>query len=150
MSPSVEVQMQIDGGGLDIVMSQMVLDVGDGMATIVHVNGPAVTKAMDGIDVFKPLWRNGLFEILFAQTLYYTGNPEDAIALGEQALRLCPNCPAWYSAVLGKSYRAAGRYQDAIRVFKEVLVRARKGEFPLWLPNANLAITYAMMGGICQ
>ena len=56
-------------GGLDIVMSQMVLDVRDGMATIVHVNGPAVTKAMDGIDVFKPLWRKGLFEILFADTV---------------------------------------------------------------------------------
>ncbi len=69
MSPSVEVQMQINFGGLDIVMSQMVLDVGDGMATIVHVNGPAVTKAMDGIDVFKPLWRKGLFEIFFANTV---------------------------------------------------------------------------------
>ena len=61
--------MQINFGGLDIVMSQMVLDVGDGMATIVHVNGPAVTKTMDGIDVFKPLWRKGLFEILFADTV---------------------------------------------------------------------------------
>ena len=61
--------MQINFGGLDIVMSQMVLDVGDGMATVVHVNGPAVAKAMDGIDVFKPLWRKGLFEILFADTI---------------------------------------------------------------------------------
>jgi len=61
--------MQINFGGLDIVMSEMVLDVRDGMATIVHVNGPAVTKAMDGIDVFKPLWRKGLFEILFADTV---------------------------------------------------------------------------------
>ncbi len=50
-------------------MSQMVLYVGDGMATVVHVNGPAVAKAMDGIDVFKPLWRKGLFEILFADTV---------------------------------------------------------------------------------
>lgn len=50
-------------------MSQMVLDVGDGMATIVHVNGPAVTKAMDRIDVFKPLGRKGFFEILFADTV---------------------------------------------------------------------------------
>ena len=89
---------------------------------------------------------SALSHVLFAQILYYTGNPERAIALGEQALRLCPNCPAWYSAALGKSYRTAGRYEDAIRVLKEVLVRARKGEFPLWLPNANLAITYAMMG----
>ena len=70
MSPSVEVQMQINFGGLDIVMSQMVLDVGDGMATIVHVNGSAVTKAMGRIDVFEALWRKGLFEILFTYTVY--------------------------------------------------------------------------------
>jgi hypothetical protein len=69
MSPSVEVQMQINFGGLDIFVPQMVLDVGDGMATVVHVNGPAVAKAMDGIDVFKPLWRKGFFEILFADTV---------------------------------------------------------------------------------
>ena len=36
--PSIEIQMQIDGGGLDIVMAQMVLDVRDGMATIEHIN----------------------------------------------------------------------------------------------------------------
>ena len=89
---------------------------------------------------------SALSYVLFAQILCFSGSPGDAIAFGEQALRLCPNCPAWYSAVLGKSYRTAGRYDDAIRVFKEVLVRAQKGEFPLWLPNANLAITYAMMG----
>ena len=89
---------------------------------------------------------SALSHVLFAQILYYSGNPEKAIALGEQALRLCPTCPAWYSTALGKSYRTAGRYEDAIRVFKEVLVRARKGEFPLWFANSNLAIAYAMMG----
>ena len=36
--PSIEIQMQIDGGGLDIVMAQMVLDVGDGMATVQVMN----------------------------------------------------------------------------------------------------------------
>ena len=64
--------MQINFGGLDIVMSQMVLDVGDGMATVVHVNGPAVTKAMDGIDVFKPLWRKGLFRVFLRAAFYLT------------------------------------------------------------------------------
>ena len=69
VAPSVEVQMQINFGGLDIVMSQVVLDVGDGMATVVHVNCPAVTKAMDGIDVFQAFWRKSLFKILFADTV---------------------------------------------------------------------------------
>ena len=70
MSPAVEVQMQINYGGLYSVMSQVVLDVGDGMATIVHVNGPAVTKAMDGIDILETFRRKGLFEILPADAVY--------------------------------------------------------------------------------
>jgi hypothetical protein len=43
------------------------------------------------------------------------------------------------------SYRHAGRYQDAIQVWKIVLGRAQTGEYPLWVPHSNLAITYAMM-----
>ena len=35
---SVEIQMQIYGGGLDIIMSQVVLDVSDGIAAIEHIN----------------------------------------------------------------------------------------------------------------
>ena len=89
---------------------------------------------------------SALSHVLFAQTLYYAGNPEGAIAMGEQALRLCPKYPAWYAVKLGRSYSTAGRYQDAIRLFKHVLVRARKGEFPLWLAHSHLAITYSMMG----
>jgi len=57
VAPSVEVQMQINIGGLDIVMSQMVLDVGDGIATVVHVNCPAVTKRMNRIDVLEAFGR---------------------------------------------------------------------------------------------
>ncbi len=34
MAPSVEVQMQINLGGLDTVMAQMVLNIRDGMAAV--------------------------------------------------------------------------------------------------------------------
>ena len=44
MAPSVEVQMQINLGGLDTVMAQMVLNIRDGMAAVEHVNCSAVTK----------------------------------------------------------------------------------------------------------
>ncbi len=63
VAPSVEIQMEIDGGGLDIVVAQMVLNVRDGMATIEHINCSRVTKASDGIDVFKAFRGKGLFEI---------------------------------------------------------------------------------------
>ena len=67
--PSIEIQMQIDGGGLDIVMAQMVLDVRDGMATIEHINCSRVTKASNGIDILEAFWSKGLFEILPADAV---------------------------------------------------------------------------------
>jgi len=83
---------------------------------------------------------------LYSQTMYYAGNPDEAIASAEQAVRLCPNCPAWYLVGLGKGYRLAGRYQDALEVFEKLLERAQKGEYPPWTPHHHLAITYSMMG----
>jgi len=61
--------MQINFGGLDIVMSQMVLDVRYGTPAVKHIYCPAVTKAMDRIDVLETLGRKGLFEILFADAI---------------------------------------------------------------------------------
>ncbi len=66
MAPSVEVQMQINLGGLDTVMAQVVLNIRDGMAAVEHVYCTTVTKAMDRIDVFETFGRKCLFEILFA------------------------------------------------------------------------------------
>jgi hypothetical protein len=67
--PVVEIQMQINHGGLYVIMTQVVLDVGYGMASIEHVHSPAMTETVYGIDVFKPLGRKGLLEILFADAV---------------------------------------------------------------------------------
>ena len=88
---------------------------------------------------------SALSHVLFSQTLYYAGKPEDAITMGEQALRLCPHYPTWYAVRLGRSYSMVGRHQDALRLFQEVLARAKKGAFPLWLAHSHLAITYSLM-----
>jgi len=69
MAPSVEVQMQINLGGLDTVMAQVVLNIRDGMAAVEHVYCTAVTKAMDRIDVFEAFGKKGLLEILFADSV---------------------------------------------------------------------------------
>ena len=52
VAPSVEIQMQINHGGLDVIMSQMVLNIRDRMAAVKHVYCAAVTKAVDRIDIF--------------------------------------------------------------------------------------------------
>ena len=69
MAPAVEIQMQINFGGLQIVMSQMVLDVRYGTSAVKHINGLAVAKRMNRIDVLQPFGRKGLFEILFADAV---------------------------------------------------------------------------------
>lgn len=66
--------------------------------------------------------------------------------MAEHSLRLCPKCPAWYNCKLGWAYLDSRRYEDAIRIFTQTLERAKNGEFPLFLANASLAITYSMMG----
>ena len=69
MAPAVEIQMQINLGGLDTVMAQMVFNVRDGIAAVKHIYCTAVTKAMDRVDVIQAFGRKGLFEILFADSV---------------------------------------------------------------------------------
>ena len=69
MTPFVQIQMEINGGGLDAVMAQMVFDVGDGMSAVEHVHCPAVTKGMHGIDMLESLRRKSLFQILSADAV---------------------------------------------------------------------------------
>ena len=103
----------------------------------------AIAEGQKSIE-FGP--NSALSYALFSQIMYYAGNFDEAIASAEQAIRLAPNPPAWYLVELGKAYRLAGRYQDALEVFEKLLERAQKGEYPLWIPHNNLTITYSMMG----
>ena len=61
--------MQINHGGLDTVMAQMVLNICDGMAAVKHIYCTAVTKAMDRIDVIQAFGGKGLFEVFFADAV---------------------------------------------------------------------------------
>jgi adenylate cyclase len=104
----------------------------------------AITEAQKSIE-FGP--NSALSYVLYAMTMYYVGNFDDAIVLTEQALRLSPYGPVWYLAWLGQCLRAAGRHQEALEVWKRCLDRAQRGEWPrVWAPHCQLAITYVMMG----
>ena len=51
LSAAVEIQMEVDGCGLDVVMAQAVSDICQGVATQEHFNCTGVTKAMDRVDM---------------------------------------------------------------------------------------------------
>jgi len=84
--------------------------------------------------------------VLHSVTMNMVGRFDDAIRLVKKAMRLHPYYPAYYLIWLGGAYRMTGRYQEAISVYKQLLDRSRKGEFPILTAHLYLADTYAAFG----
>lgn len=60
----------------------------------------------------------------FVQVLNYSGRPEEAVPLIEKAFRLNPVGPSsYYYTHAAHSYSLTGRYEDGIRMAKEMLAR---------------------------
>jgi adenylate cyclase len=110
---------------------------------ILRQHEKAIAEGQKSIE-FGP--NSALSYALFSQTMYYAGDFDEGIALAEQAVRLCPGCPAWYKVSLGRNYMLAGRYQDSFVIFKKLVEQAEVSEYVLWRANHYLTITYSMMG----
>jgi adenylate cyclase len=72
--------------------------------------------------------------------LAFAGHAEEAVAHGERAMTLSPNCPGYYLGHLGNAYRLAGRFDEAIAAFKAY--HARSPGFGL----SDLVIAYQQTG----
>ena len=79
-------------------------------------------------------------------TMYIVGRFDDAIELVKKAMRLHPYYPAYYLVWLGSAYRMTGRYDEALTVYKQLLDRSRKGEYPSIASHLFLAEVYAELG----
>jgi adenylate cyclase len=88
--------------------------------------------------------------VILSQILCYAGNFEEAITLGEKAIRLHPFLPHFYLRTLADSYRMAGRYEEALAVYRQILARAQKeSESFLLLPAyIGFAEIYSEMGRV--
>lgn len=80
--------------------------------------------------------------VTLADILSFAGKPKDALALIKTAMRLNPRYPSWYLFELGFAYRLIGRYEEAIEVFKQVLLRTPG----LLFAHTGLAATYSQLG----
>jgi adenylate cyclase len=81
--------------------------------------------------------------IQFATALYISGRHEETIPFIEKALRLNPLNPGFpYYNVAGRAYYFVGRYEDALRMNKELLSRWPNNIFG----HRGLVLTYAAMG----
>jgi adenylate cyclase len=81
---------------------------------------------------------------------YYNGNFNEAVSLCEKMERLSPYITTPMLVTTGLSYRGAGKYDEAIAPFMDLLDRAQNGEFSILLAHNYLAITYAMQGNITK
>ena len=61
--------MQVDGSGLDVVMSYVIFDMGDGFSPTKHIHSPRVSKAVNRINKLKALGRHGPCEVFFADSI---------------------------------------------------------------------------------
>jgi adenylate cyclase len=86
--------------------------------------------------------------VVLATTLCYTGNFEEAITLGEKAVSLHPFCPWYYLYSLAMSYRMAGRYEEALALYKQTLYRAQKENLSPLPAYIGLAEVYSEMGRV--
>jgi adenylate cyclase len=78
----------------------------------------------------------------FAYSLEYAERPEEAIEFYGKAIRFDPIPPNWFLRGLGRSYRGAGRYEEAIATFKKVLQRSPNDHWVFM----DLTITYSISG----
>jgi adenylate cyclase len=86
--------------------------------------------------------------VVLASTLCYAGNFEEAITLCEKAIRLHPFCPWYYLNSLAGSYRMAGRYEEALALYRQILDRAPKEAFNPLPAYIGLAEVYSEMGRV--
>jgi len=78
--------------------------------------------------------------------LHYSGRNEEAIVHIKKAMRLSPYYPAFYLMFLADSYFFIRRYDESIAVNKQLLERARMGEWPIYMPHLALAANYIQLG----
>jgi adenylate cyclase len=84
--------------------------------------------------------------LFLAVTMNTVGRFDDAIELVKKAMRVHPYYPAYYLQWLGGAYRMTGRYDEALKVYEQLLDRSRKGEYSAWLAHLFLAEIYAELG----
>ena len=83
---------------------------------------------------------------ILAWILSYSGQTEESITRIKAAMRLSPFYADWYRWVLGRSYRLAGRTDDAVMIL-EVAHRERPNAL---VPLVELAMSHAAAGDLLQ
>ena len=66
---AIQVQMKVDGRGLDVVMPQVILNIRDGIAGIKHIHSAGMTETVNRINRLETFWGKGHGKIFFADSI---------------------------------------------------------------------------------
>lgn len=77
---------------------------------------------------------------MLALTLTHAGRGNEAVQWAEKSIRINPKPPSLYLSILGNAYQNVGRYEDAIRIYEQVL--KQDPNFG-WVPIALAAAYYS-------
>jgi len=69
LSSESQIQIQVCHGGLNVIVTQAVFDVGCGVPSGEHMNGTGVAKAVDGVDDLEALRRQSQVEVFSAKAI---------------------------------------------------------------------------------
>src|SRR5262245_5804838 len=99
----------------------------------------AITEAQKTI-ALDPNYADGY--VTLADILCFAGQPEPAVALVEQAMRLNPRYPPFYLWSLGHAYRLLGQPEEAIATLRNLVSQNAE----LLTAHVLLAATYSELG----
>ncbi len=83
-----------------------------------------------------------VYHAILAGDLDLAGRSDEAIALLKKAMRLEPSYQPWYLSTLGDAYTSAGKYEEAVKAYEQLLER-RPGST---LGHAGLIVNYMWLG----
>ncbi len=83
-----------------------------------------------------------VYQAILADNLNYAGRSDEAIALVKKAMRLEPTYQPWYLSTLGDAYTSAGKYEEAVKAYEQLLQRRPQSAFG----HAGLIVNLIWLG----
>ena len=141
-SPDESLKKAIDLGEKAAAINSGLPDVHSFWNTVFLIEGQHAKAIQEGRKAIDSGPSHALSYLLLSQALRFSGKFEEAINIGEQAVRLSPYCPVWYLLVLAPAYIEAEKYQKALSILQNAFERSQKGEFPASHVLPLLVIAY--------
>jgi adenylate cyclase len=145
-SPNESIKMAEEIAKKAITLDESDSDVHALLGLVYLLRGQWEKAIAEGEKSIKLGPTNAQAHVQLAVSMYNVGRFDNSIKLVKKAMRLHPYYPAYYLQWVAGAYRMTGRYEEALKVYKQLLRRSQNGEFPVLDAHLFLADVYAELG----